>query len=114
MAFGCVGCGVGVYVDVVLVLMWSLNVFYCGNVYTLYKDTVFEPSSAIRHATEFFATLSEHYFNPTEIPPIMCLYTDGGPDHRTTYGSVQVSLLCLFIRGNFDMLIAMRIAPAQS
>ncbi|CAB4374500.1 unnamed protein product [Rhizophagus irregularis] len=44
----------------------------------------------------------------------MCLYTDGGPDHRTTYGSVQVSLLCLFIRDNFDMLIAMRTAPAQS
>ncbi|PKC62311.1 hypothetical protein RhiirA1_443979 [Rhizophagus irregularis] len=37
-----------------------------------------------------------------------------GPDHRITYGSVQVSLLCLFIRGNFDMLIAMRTAPAQS
>ena len=44
----------------------------------------------------------------------MCLYTDGGPDHRTTFGSVQVSLLCLFIQSNFDMLIAMRTAPAQS
>ncbi|CAB4406022.1 unnamed protein product [Rhizophagus irregularis] len=63
---------------------------------------------------KFFSTLSDHYLNSTEIPPIMCLYTDGGPDHRTTYGSVQVSLLCLFIRGNFDMLIAMRTAPAQS
>ncbi|POG62444.1 hypothetical protein GLOIN_2v1882875 [Rhizophagus irregularis DAOM 181602=DAOM 197198] len=116
--------------------------FYYGKVYTSYKNTVFEPSSGIRHSTEFFSTLSDHYLNSTEIPPIdvykrqhsteffstlsdhylnsteippiMCLYTDGGPDHRTTYGSVQVSLLCLFIRGNFDMLIAMRTAPAQS
>jgi len=52
--------------------------FYHGKVYTSYKNTVFEPSSGICHSTEFFATLSDHYLNSTEIPPIMCLYTDGG------------------------------------
>ncbi len=41
------------------------------------------------------------------------LYTDGGPDHRLTYGSVQVSLLCLFIRFNLDLLIAVRTAPGN-
>ncbi|GBC33251.2 hypothetical protein GLOIN_2v1885121 [Rhizophagus irregularis DAOM 181602=DAOM 197198] len=91
------------------------ELFYHGKVYTSYKNTVFKPSSGIRHSTEFFSILSDHYLNSTEIPPIMYdLYTDRGPDHRITYGSVQVSLLCLFIRGNFDMLIAMRTAPAQS
>jgi hypothetical protein len=86
--------------------------FYNGSVYVLYKDTVFEPSSAIRHCTEFFNILSNHFID--EIPPIICIYTDGGPDHRTTYGSVQVALLCLFLRGDFDLLVAVRTAPQQS
>jgi hypothetical protein len=60
------------------------------------------------------AILFDHYLNSTEISLIIYLYTDRGPDHWTTYGSVQVFLLCLLIHGNFDMLIAMRTAPAQS
>src|SRR5437868_14455340 len=31
--------------------------FYSEDVYVSYKDTVFEPSSAIRHCAEFFNTL---------------------------------------------------------
>ena len=45
---------------------------------------------------------------------MVLLYTDGGPDHRLTYGSVQVFLLCLFIRFNLDLLIAVRTAPGNS
>ena len=45
---------------------------------------------------------------------IMCLYTDGGPDHRVTYLSVQVSLICLFLRTNADMVIAVRTPPQNS
>ena len=45
---------------------------------------------------------------------MVLLYTDGGPDHRLTYGSVQVSLLCLFIRFNLNLLIAVRTAPGNS
>ncbi|PKY62399.1 hypothetical protein RhiirA4_488807, partial [Rhizophagus irregularis] len=85
--------------------------FYHGNVFVSYKDTVFQPSNAIRHATEFFNAIQLHY---TFIPPILCLYTDGGPDHRTTFGSVQISLICLFLRGDFDFLIALRTAPYHS
>jgi hypothetical protein len=86
--------------------------FYDGDVYVSYKDTVFEPSSAIRHCTEFMITLDEHFLS--EIPPIICIYTDGGPDHRTTYGSVQIALICLFLIGDFDLLVAARTAPQQS
>ncbi|PKY55204.1 hypothetical protein RhiirA4_474517 [Rhizophagus irregularis] len=86
--------------------------FYNGSVYVLYKDTVFEPSSAIWHCTSFFNILSNHFID--EIPPIICIYTDGGPDHCTTYGSVQVALLCLFLKGDFDLLVAVRTAPQQS
>ncbi|CAB4424692.1 unnamed protein product [Rhizophagus irregularis] len=47
-------------------------------------------------------------------PPILCLYTDGGSDHRCTYGSIQIALISLFLSGNYDMLIAVRTAPHHS
>ena len=42
---------------------------------------------------------------------IVLLVSDGGPDHRLTYYSVQISLLCVFIERN---LIAIRTCPYQS
>ena len=45
---------------------------------------------------------------------VLLLLSDGGPDHRLSYGSVQVSLLALFFRLNLDMLIAVRTCPYQS
>lgn len=41
--------------------------------------------------------------------PILLIYTDGGPDHRLAYLSVQLSLICLFLHGKYDMLVAVRI-----
>ncbi len=86
--------------------------FYSEKVFVSFKDTTFQPSSGIRHATEFFKVIFSHY--QSSVPPILCLYTDGGPDHRVTYRSVQISLICLFLKGDFDMLIALRTAPHQS
>ena len=87
--------------------------FYNGQVFVSYKDTVFEPSSAIRHSAEFLNALNIQYEHQI-LPPILCLYTDGGPDHRCNYGSVQMALICLFLRGDFDLLIAVRTAPNHS
>ena len=42
------------------------------------------------------------------------LYSDGGPDHRLTYVSVQLSLICLFIKLDLDYLCAGRTAPYHS
>lgn len=44
----------------------------------------------------------------------LLLYTDGGPDHRLSYPSVKVALICLFLRLDIDFLIAARTAPGQS
>ena len=49
--------------------------------------------------------------------PIQCHlynYSDGGPDHRLTYLSVQLSLIALFITLDLDVLIAGRTAPSHS
>ena len=39
---------------------------------------------------------------------------DGGPDHRLTYVSVQLSLVCLFLKLDLDYLCACRMAPYHS
>ena len=37
--------------------------FYDGKVYVCYKDTIFQPSSALRHSTEFFNLMNHQYRN---------------------------------------------------
>ena len=65
---------------------------YRGKVYTHVKDSIFSPLSPLVHCSELEDILSASCPGGN-IPPILALYTDGGPDHRTTYGSVQVALL---------------------
>ncbi|RGB34144.1 hypothetical protein C1646_760941 [Rhizophagus diaphanus] len=64
------------------------------------------------YSGKFYNAIFTHHLN--NISPILCLYTDGDPDHRTIFGSVQISLICLFLYENFDMLIAIRTAPHHS
>ena len=45
---------------------------------------------------------------------MLFVYTDGGPDHRLTYISTQLSLIFLFLDLNLDFLCAARTAPNQS
>ena len=40
------------------------------------------------------------------IPPIVAINSDGGPDHNLCHGSVQLALICLFLKLKLDMLIA--------
>ena len=84
--------------------------WYDGQVFVGIKDAVFEPSSALRHACEL------HDILLTEIgmKSVLCLYTDGGPDHRMTYISTQLSLIALFLNLNLDYLCAARTAPHNS
>lgn len=85
--------------------------FYRGQVYVGVKDLVLEPSSPLRHIAELKQILLDEELHSK---PILCLYTDGGLDHRLTYLSVQLSLVCLFLSGDFDMLIAARTPPMGS
>ena len=82
--------------------------FYRGQVYVGVKENCFEPSP-LRHNTELSTVLKG-----TDDREILCLYTDGGPDHRVTYISVQLSLICLFLRHNYDMVLAVRTPPYGS
>lgn len=75
------------------------------------KDSVFEPSSPMRHMTELYQTILK---TETHKKPILFIYSDSGPDHRLTYISVQLSLICFFIKLDLDYLCACRTAPYHS
>ena len=83
--------------------------WYRGTVHIGYKDAVFEPSSALRHVAELCSVLKKE-----TIQPVLFIYTDGGPDHRLTFFSVQLSLIALYQKLNLDLLIAGRTAPCHS
>ena len=72
------------------------------------KDSVVQASSPFRYATEIKELLQDH------VKPVLMLYSDGGPDHRLTYLSVQLSLISVFVNLDLDMLIAARTAPGHS
>ena len=84
--------------------------FYSGRAFVTLKDKVLQPSSALRHAAEQCRILSSNFPDS----PVVVIVSDGGPDHRLTFYSVQVSLLCVFLQLNLDMLVAVRTCPYQS
>lgn len=71
------------------------------------KKSTFQSSSPIRHAKELLIVLQ----SSGDTNPILLLYTDGGPDHRSTYPSVQI---CLFLHLDLDFLCAIRTPPYNS
>ena len=46
--------------------------------------------------------------------PILFVYTDGGPDHRSTYWSAKLAHIATFIALDLDMLIATMTASSHS
>ena len=65
--------------------------FYRGEVCVSIKEHCFQPSTPIRHACELKTFLN----SIDDRKEILCLYTDGGPDHRTTYYSVKMALFAV-------------------
>ncbi len=84
--------------------------WYTGKVIVGLKDAVFQASSPRRHAAELHSLMLTRMGTKS----IFCVYSDGGPDHRLTYISVQLSLIALFLNLDLDFLIACRTAPNHS
>ena len=84
--------------------------WYTGKVLVGLKDAVFQASSPLRHAAELHSLLLTRIGSKS----ILCIYSDGGPDHRLTYVSVQLSLIALYLNLDLDFLIACRTAPNHS
>ena len=84
--------------------------WYSGQVNIGIKEGTFEASSPLRHVSELYPLIEVH----SQSKPILFLYTDGGPDHRLTYLSVQLCLISLFLLLDLDYLCAARTAPFHS
>ena len=84
--------------------------WYTGRVLVGLKDAVFEASSPLRHAAELHRLLLPRMGSNS----ILCIYSDGGADHRLTYVSIQLSLIALYLNLNLDFLMARRTAPNHS
>ena len=85
--------------------------WYSRKALVAFKDAVFEPSSPQRHSAELYEVVCNHDLLSD---PVLFLYSDGGPDHRLTYLSVQLSLISLFLTLDLDYLCACRTAPYHS
>lgn len=85
--------------------------WYKGDVHVGFMDAVFEPSSCLQHLCELH---DDVLLIKLGNKSVLFVYTDRGPDHRTTFVSVQLSLIALFLNLNLDLLIAARTAPYHS
>lgn len=66
--------------------------FHKGTVYVTLKDKVFESSSPERHTAET-VQIMRNVFSQNNVDldqPLMFIMSDGGPDHRVIYSSVQL------------------------
>ena len=80
-----------------------------GTLCVTVKDAVLEASSPWRHHAELLKQLRA-LADEKDFPFVLVYKTDGGPDHNMKNGSVQVALIALFLAGDFDALIAHRLA----
>lgn len=88
--------------------------FYRGQVYATLKDSVLEPSSPNRFAAEICKYWDSLPVERTSSVSALLLFTDGGPEHRTTYESAKLSLIHVFRHTKVELLVAARTAPGQS
>ncbi|XP_064646150.1 uncharacterized protein LOC135499336 [Lineus longissimus] len=107
-------CTITPSVNFIIDIPTSINSsFYRGKVHIGFKDSIFKPSSALRHAAEL-AEILKTRGEGTYPTPVLLIYTDGGPDHRCTYMSVKLAMIALFLELTLDVLIALRTAPSNS
>ena len=90
--------------------MTKACILFCFNSayfnFHIYGETTYVYSYSIHECISYISIL--------ETKPMLLIYTDGGPDHRLTYLSVQLSLIALFLQLDLDVLIAARTAPCHS
>ena len=94
----------------------SRDSFYDGTIHVTVKDKVFQPSTALRHTVETVKLIRE-YRSPDDVNsryPVLLEYSDGGPDHNTTFWTVKIAQVMKFIMLDLDLLVAARTAPSHS
>ena len=89
--------------------------WYCGIPDIYLKLHAMEPSTAVRNAKEIANVIIDHYGGKKElVTPISGICTDGGPEHWSSFLSVQIACIALQRFLYLDMLVAARTAPGHS
>ena len=73
------------------------------------KVCVGDPSTALQNATEVANVLIEKFDTKEAVPPVLILYTDGGPEHQTTYISVKIAMICLQKYLDLDQVLQLHV-----
>ena len=81
------------------------NSWYRGVPHVDLKLAATEPSSTLRNAAEVKQELISKFGK--NIPPIVILYTNWGPEHRTTFLSVKIAMTALQQALYIDLLVAL-------
>ena len=89
---------------------FETNKWRNGQVVISTKDSVLEPSTAFRNATELATTI----LAACPKPIILLKGTDGGPEQNTTFGSVQLADVALWRKTKADLLVHRRPAASTS
>ena len=88
--------------------------FYRGTTYFYIKIHATEPSSPIRNATETANALIGKYGGGDNVPPMLNVYTNSGPERCSNFMSVQITMIALQCFLDLDILIAARTAQRHS
>ena len=66
--------------------------FFTGQPFVSNKDKIIQPSSSYRHSAELVQLVRANYSDDglSASKPVMIIISDGGPDHRLTFGSMQI------------------------
>ena len=76
--------------------------------YVAVKDSIFQPSSALRHATENSNLIG------SSGKAIVASITDRGPNHNVRHGQTQLASISTFQRHNLDMVVGINTCPGNS
>ena len=88
--------------------------WYHGKASVGIKISATDLFTALQNATEVANVLIEKFDTKEAVPPVLILYTDGGPEHRTKFLSVKIVLICLQKYLDIDQVLAVRTAPGHS
>lgn len=76
--------------------------------YVAVKDSISQPSSALRHATE-----NSHLIGSSG-KAIVASITDRGQNHNVRHGQTQLASISTFQRHNLDMVVGINTCPGNS
>jgi hypothetical protein len=81
-----------------------------GELEVVLKDATFDPSDVFSHCAQLLVSMRER-----QVPFLLLLQTDGGPDHNLIFVRTQLALVAMFLElEGIDHLVVLRGCPQGS